>query len=104
MKTYLPVLLEGLIGCAFHPLILIGYGLNIKNDDVSILGMAYLAFGYLSLGKPQAYSSTQERDPIYTIQSIHKDKRFDEISFNGEIKFQQKVKILCNHNSFFLDL
>ena len=40
-------------GAAFHPIILLGYGIEILDFESELIidGLAYMAFGYRSLGK-----------------------------------------------------
>ena len=52
LATYLPNLVPGISGAAFHAMIRLAYGLEIDDDAEVAASLAYLADAYLMLGAP----------------------------------------------------
>lgn len=52
LSEFLPQLFEGLAAGLLHPIIHIGYGLEVENQEVISEGIGFQASHYVSFGKP----------------------------------------------------
>lgn len=50
MNYYLPKLLDGIVASALHPLISLGYALEVFDEELIIDAMAYMVYSHISLG------------------------------------------------------
>jgi hypothetical protein len=64
LQEYFPLLMDGIVCSAFHPLILIGYAFEMDQieEDLIVDGISYLCFAYQSIGIIQD-SFTQVQSP-----------------------------------------
>ncbi len=51
LNEYVPTLLEGISGMAFHGVIQLGYGLEVMDGPNVAEGLAYWTYCYTSVGK-----------------------------------------------------
>lgn len=89
LNEFIPELIEGLSGSAFHGLITLGYALEFMEDTLNIAeGLAYWTFCFSSLG----ISSKQGtfKDPLEIFKEVKEDRIFDNIS-NKKLKFHESM-------------
>jgi len=69
--------LDGVVGGAFHPLILLGYGLDITDEDLILDSLAFLCFDYKPLGKgipgESKFETVLELFDYVRLNAPHKD-------------------------------
>jgi hypothetical protein len=85
LRRYLPGLLPGIGGGAFHPLIRTGYGVRFDDDAEVIAGLAYWATAFLPLG-PLAPPG-RERDPRVLFQQISETPTLAGRDLSGRLIF-----------------
>ncbi len=89
LGTYLPKLIPGLSGAAFHPLIRMAYALEAGNEWEIAESLASWAMAYLELGP--AEGSPQGRKP--GLKSLHTlAARAKDMGFSGENIFERMEK------------
>jgi len=81
VSEYVPILIEGVVGGAFHPLLTLGYGIEISDldsGDLVIDGLAYLAFSFKSLGRidPRKHGTLSVEEIFHKLKATSKERRF----------------------------
>ncbi|KAL6063408.1 hypothetical protein QOT17_011559 [Balamuthia mandrillaris] len=107
INEYVPFLLKGLIGSAFHGLIQLGYALEAADDiddedanDHNIAeGIAYIAYCFKSCGQVQlnaqtGQSSSRRSNPFMLLTELQSDPMFDDLFSKEEasLGFQSRVR------------
>jgi hypothetical protein len=78
LNEYIPELIEGLSGAAFHGLITLGYALEFMDDTSNVAeGLAYLTFCNSSLGIPS--KTNQFKDPLQVLKEVRADRTFEDV-------------------------
>jgi len=101
LQKYLPLLFDGLMGGLYHPLILIGYALELQDPLLACDGLAHLCFSYMPL-KEGPERPKEPSDPLailYQVAATHpRVKEFDQ--FYSDLDFPEKFRIL-QEDKFF---
>ena len=81
LRRFLPYLISGIAGDAFHGLIRIGYAFDLRHESETAEGLTALAMSYLDLqpivGSPRFASAMGAFD------ALREDRRFDAIDVSG---------------------
>jgi len=96
VKHYFPLLMEGMIGGAFHPLILMGFGIEFDMENVVIDSLAFMCFAYNSLGTvnyPDFQVVSNVPSPIEIFKKINSQFSIKHSDFASE-NFLEKLNIL----------
>jgi len=89
LNKYVPYLVAGLGGGAFHGLITLGYALEIMDDNNIAEGLAYWTFVFKSFGTPsrkQPDGTRYELPPIHPAELLNRlqhEKIFDSLERSG---------------------
>jgi hypothetical protein len=83
LKRYLPGLLPGIAGGAFHPLIRTAYGIRFGDDHEVIDGLAYWATAFLPLG-PLGRPG-RERDPSLILAKVSEERSLAGRELGGHL-------------------
>jgi hypothetical protein len=83
LKKYLPGLLPGIGGGAFHPLIRTAYGIRFDDEREVIDGLAYWATAFLPLG-PLGRPG-RERDPSVILAKVSEDRTLAGRELSGRL-------------------
>jgi len=91
LNEYVPHLIEGASGSAFHGLIELGYSLELL-EDLSLIaeGLAYWTYSFASLGEPNQQATM--KDPFEILKAVYADKTFDDV--HTKQGFQKTMKSL----------
>lgn len=68
LASYLPPLMRGVAGHAFHPLIRVGYGIDLNDKDEIAFGLAYWASAYLPA--PEIAKAKSRVDPAGMLNEL----------------------------------
>jgi len=100
IQEYVPILIEGLSGELFHPLIHLGLGLSINCNPIIAEGLAYMAYAYHSLGKlPQINPLPLSKSRIAKVMQVVKNSvTFDNLFTRGE-NYEQQLELLAREKS-----
>jgi len=95
VREFLPVLIEGVMGGAFHPLLTLGYGIEICDLDSGQLvldGLAYMAYAFKSLGRiDYLKKGTLEVDDIF--QQLKDEHPKNSDYSDNRLKFPIKLEL-----------
>ena len=72
VRTYLPELMPGVAGGAFHPLIRLAYAVHVRDDADVAVSLAYFAVAFLHLGAP-APSGSDRGAPLDLLEAIARE-------------------------------
>lgn len=110
LRRYVPDLLEGVCGSAFHGVIQLGYALEVMDVPNIAEGLAYFTYSFYSLGHPKTNASAtgdeaaattlRPSDVMALLDRVRQDARFDEV-FTGDSKklgFQKRLHLLAAHD------
>lgn len=107
LRRYVPDLLEGVCGSAFHGVIQLGYALEVMDVPNIAEGLAYFTYSFYSLGHPKTTASVtgdeaasatlSPSDVMALLDRVRQDARFGEV-FTGDNKklgFQKRLHLLA---------
>jgi 20S proteasome subunit beta 1 len=107
IAEYMPVLVEGIIGGAFHPILLVGYGVEIMDLDQGILiidGLAYMAFAFKSLGtRKTSVAKIKSATPVKIFKRICKENPRKLDYQDTRLNFPTKIDLLKAKDLSVLD-
>jgi hypothetical protein len=95
MQEYIPILAPSVSCSAFHPVITLGYGLEIQDLDNIAEGLAYWCFTYRShgtLSDPKHSKDPAKEPPLALLDQVRAEN--DLIGFPLHLRFQQKMNLL----------
>uniref|UniRef100_A0A6B2L8F7 Uncharacterized protein n=1 Tax=Arcella intermedia TaxID=1963864 RepID=A0A6B2L8F7_9EUKA len=93
IETYLPQLVDGLIGAALHPLIHVGWGLYFENNEMVVDGLAYICFAYVNI--KHKLKSPHSKTPSEILREVKEDSLFDSARVDGG--FQPTIHNITNN-------
>ena len=70
LRRYLPVLLGGWAGALMHGTIHLGWALDIGSRRMTVEGIAYMAYAYVSVHPERVTSRGRDADPLAALQRI----------------------------------
>ncbi len=100
LRTYLPKLISGLAAHAYHPLIRLAYGIDIKNDKEVAFAMAYFASTYHQ--GPTAVIDGMPRNLSETLNKLTCDESLKKVVLTGSNIIERIGQIFSN--KAFLDI
>jgi len=96
LKEYLPILIPGCVGGAFHPLLYLGYGceiLGIDGGNLLLDGLAYMAHDYTPIGtQPMSFKRTSTTVQ-QVFEAIVEDHPKNELYADRRIRFPAKLDL-----------
>jgi len=106
LSLYLPLLMEGVIGGAFHPILMVGYGVEILDfeSELVIDGLAYLAYAFKSLGTlPAINPRTKKLFPKEILKRVFNEHSRRADYSDKQLDFPTKVNLLAAKEKDTLD-
>lgn len=100
INRYIPHLLNGMDGAAFHGLIQLGYALEIQDASNVAEGLAYMTHCWYNVGDvPEDESKLSRKGPFELLQELHEDPYFehtlDHVHKSHDYgKFQSRIHYL----------
>lgn len=92
-SEYMPHLLEGVGGDAFHPLILLGYGIEVADEETQLRAIAFWAYAFhgpiVQLDPNDRSRMTME--PMEILEQIDRDQAFSSAEFPASMNFAGKL-------------
>ncbi|CAM9094515.1 unnamed protein product [Chrysoparadoxa australica] len=70
MQLYAPVLLEGLAGALTHGVIHLGWALDACNRHMTVEGLAYMVFSYISVGAERFTAADGTSNPVASLLHV----------------------------------
>ncbi len=83
LASYVPPLMAGVAGHAFHPLLRVSYGIDLDDKDEIAFGLAYWAAAYLPA--PEAPSDTRSAEPVDLLNALTSSKSLSGVKPQGNI-------------------
>ena len=82
LASYLPPLMRGVAGHAFHPLIRVGYGIDLNDKDEIAFGLAYWASAYLPA--PEIAKTKSRVDPAGMLNELKNSEWLRGVKPHGQ--------------------
>jgi len=85
INTFLPTLMKGIYGSAFHPFIHLGYALNFGESNVAIAeALAYLVYGYFDVNitfndQQNQFTNGEITDLLTLLNNIRLNNEFNDV-------------------------
>jgi len=99
VDLYLPTLLEGMVGAAFHGILHLGYGIHLEDPATILDGLAYWTFAWKSLGTVSQFGKGT-MTPLDVLKYYEKK----QIPIKSQAQFQVKIDKLTSENMELLDI
>lgn len=93
LSTFLPELIPGVSGGAFHPLIRLAYGLEIDSEWEIAEALASWAIAYLELGKISMTTSGAPTELLSSLDGLASDFHQNPMSAMGDNVFHQLASV-----------
>ena len=105
LKRYYPTLSEGMAGAALHPVIHLGWAVDVESTDMAAEGLAYMATAFQPLAtgsnhsKHQLWSADAPR-PIEALKQILTDERVPKLAKQANALSKTEDYIKLNRGRF----